>query len=300
MVHASDRLLTKRIAGKTRVHSDVENKSLIVLLKDAICIIGYTGAAYIGNVITDEWIASTITGLDLTEKFMMRQPGVRALCLNTMLRRLEFGLRGLRLPGSSNYLGIAVSGIRQRGRYVRSFIRELERNRGVVRSGGYMRYPHSPAFHQISQVGDPVSMRQLQLTIGQEFEGHGISAEAFRIGMFNTILNKARTSKVVGDEVMTITVTRSPESWDVVWKFNSQNPRFAAISNSEGQTQRVFKSYFSPWIISPAGITKPSFGNGHLEHVIGDVRVRCGNEPLGDDGQGLFMAVSSQDRMPND
>ena len=298
IAHASDRLLTKRVGGKLRVHSDVENKTLIVRINDAICIIGYTGAAYIGDVITDQWIANTVTGMDLSGDFMMRQPGVRGLRLNTLLRRLEAGMRALVLPGSANHLGVTVSGIRQRRNYAMPFVREFERNRGVVRCGGYMRSLRSPAFHLLSQMGDHAAMSDLQRTIGQEFAQHGISAEAFRQGMVNAIRERARHSKVVGDEIVTVTITKPAEGWDVVWTFETPRPRFAAVTDGAGNIRRVFRSYFSPWIISPAGITRPSFGNGHFEQMSGDVRIRCGNEVKRSDERGLFLAVSSQDRAP--
>lgn len=298
VVHASDRLLTKQIAGKSCVHSDIENKSLIVVVKDAICIIGYTGIAYIGDVITDEWIASIITGQDLTEQFMIRQPGVSGLYLNTLLRRIEAGLASLVLPPSASYLGISVSGVRQRGRYARPFLREFEYNRGGVRSSGYMRYPRSPNFNGLSQIGDPLVTSELRMMIGKEFVKYGISAEAFRRGMVNAILRKSKLSKLVGDEIMSITITRSAQSWDVMWTFVSQRPRFAVLAGGSGFPQRKINSYFSPWVISPTGISKPSIGNGHFDHNSGNVRIRCGNKYEQDSSEDVVMAVSSLPRTP--
>ncbi|HYC94773.1 MAG TPA: hypothetical protein VEB39_03640 [Sphingomicrobium sp.] len=301
IVHASDRLLTKRVGSSIRVHSNIENKSLIVRIHDAICIIGYTGAAYIGDTITDEWIASTITGLDLSGDFMMRQPGVRGLTLNQLLRRIEAGLRAVVLPPSTNYLGITVSGVRQRGRYSRPFVREFERNRGVVRSGGHMRSPRSPNFHVLSQIGDHGPMNELPLTIGKEFAELGISAEAFRRGMINAIRERSARTKTVGDEVMTVTVRRPPEGWDVVWRFESPRPHFAALVR-EGEPEIPFRSFFSPWIITPGGISKPSIGNAHLDHLAGGVTIRCGNKepeaPVNGNGSRprMLMGASSQNR----
>jgi hypothetical protein len=294
IVHASDRLLTKRVGGKSRIHSDVENKSLIVLAKDAICIIGYSGAAYIGNVITDQWIASTITGLDLTGDFMLRCSRIGGLRLNTLLRRLELAMTSLRLPGDANYLGISVSGVRQRGRYCIPFIREIERNKGVVRGGGYMRYPRAPNFHGLSSIGALMPMGELQQVIGREFASGGICADSFQRGMINAI--RAHASDTVGDEIMTIAITRSQERWDVVWTFDSPNPRLAVIIDASDNLKHVFESFFSPWVITPFGVTKPSFGNGHFNHVVGGVTVRCGNKVVSTPEQGSFFAVTSQGR----
>ena len=140
-------------------------------------------------------------------------------------------------------------------------------------------------------------MSILQTTIGKEFGQYGISAEAFRIGMLNVIRQQAKQTKVVGDEIMTVTIMAPPGGWEVTWTFESPRNRYGAVTNGKGEVQRVFRSYFSPWIISPSSITKPSFGNGHFEHTIGNVKIRCGNQM---DGQGTaggaFFAVSSQDR----
>jgi hypothetical protein len=279
VVHASDRLLTKRIAGKVRVHSDVENKSLIVCCRDAIFVLGYTGTAYVERVITDEWLASRIAAKDLSGRFMSAAPGIGSVRLNAILRRIELGLRSAVLPLGAPYLGISVSGVRKRGNYIRPFIREFERNRSVCKADGYMRHPRSAHAHVISQIGDPVDDSQLRLTIGKEFGSHGISAEAFRRGMLKAIRAKAKVSAFVGDEVMTITIGRTPECWDVVWTFEAPAPRYGVLVGKDGQVSAPLDAFFSPWIITPALIMKPAVGNGHPDHDFGDIRIRCGNPP---------------------
>lgn len=298
VVHASDRLLTKRVGGKFRVHSDVENKSLIVAASDAICIIGYTGAAYIGDLTTDEWIARTITEIDFAEKFMMGHYRSRGLRLNALLWRLETAVSKLVLPGSANYLGISISGVRQRRGYVRSFIREIERNRGVVRGSGYMRHPRSHGFHGLSQIGDEMPADKLRQIIGSELEKHGITLEGFREGMVKAIRDRTAISKLVGDEIMAVTIARTADCWDVVWTFNSPRIRLAAVVDATGATRHIFQSSFSPWIITPSSVSMPSVGNGHFEHLTGNVKIRCGNEASQTPGNGLQLAVSSHDRAP--
>lgn len=304
IVHASDRLLTKRVAGKVRVHSNVENKSLIVSCRDALLIIGYTGSAYVGKVITDEWLACNIAAKDLTADFMSCTPGIGSLKLNTVLRRIELGIRNAALPVGAPYLGVSVAGVRQRGNYVRPFIKELERNRSAYKSVGYMRHPRSPQSHAISQIGDAMVGDRLKLTIGKEFGTTGITAEAFRQGMLNAIRAKAKESSLVGDEVMTITIQRTLECWDVEWTFEAPTPRYGVLVSPDGRVSAPIQSYFSPWILTPGTITKPSIGNGHLEHHFGNLRIRCGNQrddlirTHGGRGGGMLLAVSSQNRAP--
>lgn len=302
VVHASDRLLTKRVAGKVRVHSDVENKSLIVCCRDAIFVIGYSGTAYVEKVITDEWLAGKIAARDLSGRFMSATPGIGGLVLNTILRRIELGLRNAALPLGAPYLGISVAGVRKRGNYIRPFIREFERNRSACKAVGCMRQPRSPQSHVISQIGDPVADGQLRLTIGREFGSHGISAEAFRRGMLKAIRAKAKVSALIGDEVMTITIERTSEYWDVVWTFETPTPRYGVLVGKDGQVSGPMDAFFSPWIITGGAIMKPAVGNGHPDHHDGDIRIRSGNppgapvpRPGGGNGRVLF-AVSSQDR----
>ncbi len=302
IVHASDRLLTKRVAGKVRVHSDAENKSLIVSCRDALFIIGYTGSAYVGKVITDDWLAGIIAAKDLTTDFMSCTPGIGSPKLNTILRRIELSIRNAALPVGAPYLGVSVAGVRQRGNYLRPFIKEFERNRSAYKSVGYMRHPRSPQSHGISQIGDPMVDERLALTIGKEFGAKGITAEAFRRGLLNAIRAKAKESPLVGDEVMTITIQRIAEGWDVVWTFEAPKPRYGVLVCPGGQVSVPMQSYFSPWILTPAAIMKPSIGSGHLEHHFDNIRIRCGNQQgdpiprLGDAVGKVLLAVSSQKR----
>ena len=298
IVHASDRLLTKRVGGRFFVHSNIENKSLIVVAEDAICIIGYTGAAYIGDLITDEWIASIITKSKFDMEFMHQSGGVGKMKLNSILYSLETAIAGLILPGSANYLAISISGMRRRGRYIRPFIREIERNRGTIMKRGYMRHPRSPHFHVLSQIGDTMKMADLQVIIGREFIAHGISAEAFRLGMIRAVRERAKSSKVVGDEIMTVTIKWLNGIWEVVWNFESPRPRQGALADAFGNVKKVIESFFSPWIITRGGITRPSFGNGHFEHTIGNVSIRCGNKLDSMPEKDWVMAVSHQERAP--
>lgn len=296
VVHASDRLLTKKIGGKTRVHSDTENKSLIVIARDAICLIGYTGSAYIDKTITDEWLASTIIQSPQNRDFAVSMGSPRNISLNTLLWRLEQAMRSAPLPPSARYLGVSISGIRIRRKRVRSFIREIERNGSVTNSSGYMRSPKSPGFHGLSQLGDTVSYSMLMQTIGAEFDGGPITAEAFRKGMVQTIRAKSRTSKLVGNEITSIIIVPNGRDIDVTWYFDSDATRKGALIGKDGAIRNVFDGFYSPWIISPGMVAKPSFGNGHFDRTVGNVQIRCGVKMKSRPGKNPLFAISSQRR----
>ena len=296
VAHASDRLLTKRIGGKARVHSDTENKSLIVIARDAICLIGYTGSAYIGRTITDEWLASVITQKPQNREFALSMGNLGNISLNTLLWRLERAVRSAPLPPSASYLGLSISGIRIRRKRVRSFIREIERNRSITRSSGYMRAPKSPRFHGLSQLGDTVPYSMLMETIGAEFDGGLITPEAFRKGMVQTIRDKSRTSKLVGNEITSITIVPNGREFDVTWYFDSEKKRQGALVAADGAIRNVFEGFYSPWIISPGMVAKPSFGNGHFDRTVGNVNIRCGVPVNSQPGKNPLFAVSSHPR----
>jgi hypothetical protein len=57
-LHVSDRLVSK--AG--RPHDPLANKSVILRARDGLLAVGYTGAAFVGNVPTDTWIAEILCG----------------------------------------------------------------------------------------------------------------------------------------------------------------------------------------------------------------------------------------------
>jgi hypothetical protein len=65
VIHVSDRLLTER---RTQRPFDVlSNKALLYICADAIVAIGYTGLAYIGDSPPDAWIASKLIGKEIPE-----------------------------------------------------------------------------------------------------------------------------------------------------------------------------------------------------------------------------------------
>jgi hypothetical protein len=58
VLHVSDRLVSK--AG--RPHDPLANKSVIFRAPDGLLVVGYTGAAFVGTVPTDTWIADALSG----------------------------------------------------------------------------------------------------------------------------------------------------------------------------------------------------------------------------------------------
>jgi hypothetical protein len=64
MVHATDRLVSLRHRTRFEPKYPVFNKSVIYRATDAIVTIGFTGLAILERKPTDEWIASTLAGVE--------------------------------------------------------------------------------------------------------------------------------------------------------------------------------------------------------------------------------------------
>ena len=68
-VQVSDRLLTQKVTDNAGVRyerwDEAANKSIIVLGRDGLFAMGYSGPAHISGATTDGWIAEVIAGQDL-------------------------------------------------------------------------------------------------------------------------------------------------------------------------------------------------------------------------------------------
>ena len=68
-VQVSDRLLTRKLTTSAGVHyepwDEAANKSIIVLGRDGLFAMGYTGPGHISGAPTDNWIAEFVAGEEL-------------------------------------------------------------------------------------------------------------------------------------------------------------------------------------------------------------------------------------------
>jgi hypothetical protein len=64
-LQVSDRRLTQKKGGQYDLWDSASNKSVILLGRDGVISMGYSGPAFIGRATTDGWIAEVLTGIDL-------------------------------------------------------------------------------------------------------------------------------------------------------------------------------------------------------------------------------------------
>jgi hypothetical protein len=76
-LQASDRLLTVRAGNQYQPWDRVSNKSVVVLTRDGLISMGYTGPAFVSRATTDGWIAEVLTGQDLGASRRRPHFGVR-------------------------------------------------------------------------------------------------------------------------------------------------------------------------------------------------------------------------------
>lgn len=276
IVFASDRRVTLRHPNRPdSVYSEVENKTIIFHMDDAVGVIGYTGPAYIGTQPTDVWLASLVANQNLTNVGMARMGRRKVGRLNPMTWRIKTAIEGLMLHRDLE-LTILLNGWRWRRRYMVPFTQFISNQLEHV--AGLMRPPQSPT-HRVytCQIGDRMLPADIDAQIHEALQDEGsFSLEAVRRGLIGAIRHRAIESSTVGTDLMTVWIPPIGNK-RVLWRFEPSSPRLAAIDVRFPQQQIAVA--FSPWIISPIGIYAPAIGNLHFQPQGGGWTYLCMNDP---------------------
>ncbi|MCP1469862.1 hypothetical protein J3E64_001544 [Sphingobium sp. OAS761] len=297
--HVSDRRVTLLGGTVPRVHSPVENKTIIFLCKDAIGVIGYTGVAYIGSEPTDQWIANVLApqpaGPGLGE-FAIGGKGLGSAKLQTLVWRLRNAVANAPLPLRARVLQIAISGYRIRRRRCLPFGLELVWNALGPKVSGLMRQPRSLGQRTIvGQIGDGFVGDELrQHVIAGAEQNREENSDALLRGMVHAVRARAAQTATVGGDVMTVLVPNPRLSRKVVWKFEPEADHPAVI---EGRNfRRMFSAVYSPWIICPDQVSCPMVATGGLEMQSCGWSFACGNEDARIPDSGIIFASSHHHR----
>jgi hypothetical protein len=118
-LQVSDRLLTVKAGNRYEPWDPVSNKSVIMLTRDGLISMGYSGPTHISGAATDGWIAEVLAGEDLgadqvRPKFVLHAgsagpKGFLAPLLTTVADRLN---RAVSSGGVTNNLSIYYVGLR--------------------------------------------------------------------------------------------------------------------------------------------------------------------------------------------
>ena len=285
LMQASDRLVS--LAPSLRPYDPNANKSLILGAVDGVALIGYTGLAYIDGRPTDQWIAETLTGLDLSMGAVAigvwhrfhDQP------LHLMIDRLAKAFEVALKPHPEHDHQVLVVGwtYKPTGSRPTSYIRRMDWRGGIwsVRRIGSRLRPHDRQFWvltvphlskaQMAPLVDAIS--------GWEYAAGFDSIEA-ELAEFVRGVNRPG----VGPDVLSIIVT-----------WHDFPPRARVRFAPAGR----FEESFSPWVITPAGIEPPSAECGGPEGITsyGRLDVETVGIPRPSDS-GTLLSVRPMPRIP--
>jgi len=244
LFQASDRLVS--VLPELRPYDSNANKSLIVGCADGVALVGYTGVAYIGGRPTDQWIAETLTGLDLSTPFLMsgacHEHGDEPL--HVMVGRLAEAL-GVALqsrPDLAHEILVVGWTYSERGSVPTGYARIIRWAGGrlSVESPAPRIKPHDDLFHL---VGVPRVARAVTAPLVQAISvwTGNWDIEALELAAAGTIQSISR--KGIGPDALIITV-----------RFADFPPHARVRFMPAGS----FSEAFTPWVITPCGITAPS------------------------------------------
>jgi hypothetical protein len=305
VAHVSERQTTRLQAGKSdAIHSSVENKTIIFLVRDAVGVLGYTGTAYIRGKPTDEWLAKRIapTAFGGPDQFAFSIGGNRRDKLNDVIWRLRKALAGGDLRHNEE-LAICIGGFRVRRHRWVSFQAEFGWPPSFIADSFHMRRPKSmKETWAFSQIGDTFPDDKVMASLSAAVPEAQAAGEHPYVGaMARLIRARSTQSRFVGANLMAVWIPQ-PRQKRVLWEFMPAQTHQAAIISPT--TTRTFDAIFSPWIISPGCISRPSFGTGHfsvstcgwtIEPV--EPRIRETGQAPQASGRILF-AMSNQERKP--
>jgi hypothetical protein len=157
----------------------------------------------------------------------------------------------------------------------------------------------------LSQIGDTFPDEVLLPRFSLEVaEAHAAGEHPFVGAMGRLIRTRAAESEFVGSNLMAVWIAQ-PRHRHVSWEFMPTEPHPASVvSTTETQS---FDAVFSPWIIGPNSMSRPSVGTGHFSvrtagwtiAPVEQVEPKACKRSEAPAGEGrILFALSSQDRVP--
>lgn len=291
--HTSDRQVTVSQQGRpTRIHSDVENKTVIIACKDGIAVLGYTGSAYLDNVPTDHWLVSKISPQPNLGEFGFGGRGYGKLPLQAAIWRVISGLRNVNLPSAAATLKIDVSGFRRHRKRWTPFLLSIRCQKKLPRFPNQVTFDdnlHStppPKGIFLNQIGDVFPTSTFHEFVRERIKKSQKPAhEKFMDALTQATRHRAKQTPTVGSDIMEVFIPSPHWSRTVTWNFNSLRSHQARFSN--GKDNFDFPIVYSPWIVSPFGVTTPSFGSGGFIVGAGHWEIKCISKPVVPAGTGL-------------
>jgi hypothetical protein len=304
-LQVEDRLVTQTAAGSApRKFDALANKNVIYWARDAIVSIGYTGLAYVKDLPTDDWIAATLTGLDVAENFAIRNgPLPRWWDIGQAIDLLCRELKASEIAARKDYFELEITGWQwKKGK------RPLIGSRQPVPLGCSIRKAYGKDFevkrlprHWYWKPGaqfgaSPEGGLSLSLAEIQQLAErmHSLPDSQYEQAIVDAIRSvAARNPDYVGPNCMSVLIAPPHIRALVQITFFPQERHTARLVSSKFVSPEYLAAY-SPWIIGNGLVQKPSvfIGDGWEFHM-GPFTVLLKGFPA---GPGLLAGMSSQRR----
>jgi hypothetical protein len=310
VLQASDRLLTvEKAENRYEPWDPASNKSVIVLARDGLISMGYSGPAFISSVPVDGWIAEVLAGADLgaggsgcgrgesRPDFGVsiggtRPAGILARQLATVARRLDQAVRTSQI---SNPLSIYFVGFRWQslkkpawpvfGRIVWDKVEDgykitMSKRRWGWESG------RNYLFRALgrSESAAQISLRNRLLSIDLR------SKEQAAVAMIDVLRSLPPHDPTVSKDCLVTTIQRT--SPHVHIKYEPHDIGHVLVASRSRST--IVPAAFTPWIVTPRLIASPQMISGP-----GCWTYHCGGldfQVEGPDSGGDLSIMSSQPR----
>jgi hypothetical protein len=303
-LQVSDRLLTENKGqGRYEPWDPASNKSVVVLSRDGLISMGYTGPAFISRIPVDGWIAEAITGEDLELRrprergFGMRLGGAGpteplAVHLATVVDRLN---RAARIGKLDRTLSIDCVGLRwqslrkpiwpvfariawdkDRGAYTRF---GMSRRRGLWESGRHFLFRASGRSEQTAHAVLRNRLPNIDL----------LSKEQAATTLIDVLRSLPPHDPTVSKDCLVTTIQHTRPH--VLVRYKPYEIGHALVQRATWNT--VVPASFTPWIVAPGLIAAPQVISGGYTHHCGVFEFTIEGPP---DPAGDFSIMSSQRR----
>jgi len=268
-VHVSDRLLTQKVTGSAGVRYEpwdpAANKSIIVVGRDGLFAMGYSGPGHISGAPTDKWIAEVIAGEDLGDFRGMRisqgtsTDRVLASRFPEIARRLAEATEAGQLtdPVSIGFVGIRWENLDQLAWPAY----------GTIGSDGHQYlYGMSPERWGYEQgkfcsgaTGNSEDLAQRLLM--ERFSGADLSShEDTAAAMIEILRSLPDEDPTVGRDCLVTTIQAVPPHVRIKYEpFGTTQMVVESVTSGQRFT---FETAVSPWIITPNHVFEPLAMNG--------------------------------------
>jgi hypothetical protein len=252
-------------------HDAIANKTIVYLAKDGPMVISFAGVAYVGSEPTDDWIARQLAGREpqrLPDGRIMSVTFGRfpARTFNQACWLLQSAVAAERVFEGG--LEIAIGGWRiRRHRLVQTALAIVKTGQATVRQG-HMRLRTKAFGAAFLKIGADFNLSEVKglpadhpVWSTRPFDAAVLSA-AISDDLAETIVNKAKSNRAVGSDVMAVEIPR----WEpdgirkVTIRFKPQVERQYTIQGSSVIGR--FSAAFWPWIVTPMGVQAPSISTG--------------------------------------